>query len=240
MNSNSTLFRPERALQSTTLSILIKLGSSSVLDSEGSVNQSVIEACSRQVSNLLANGYKVALVCSGTVAAGRAQLSRRGMTNATRAECALIGQHLLRETWQCVGAQFGLAYHYHLLVDQEIASAAASWRDSASPIISIFNGDDARIGIHDQVVLDNDRLTLSIARTANVGRIFLVTQPKGQGGAWGTGGFSAKQTLLQEMNSEGFRAEMLYVQEIESIAHRLHGTAHLAEVEFLRGAFFKT
>ena len=80
--------------------IVIKVGSSSLMDEAGQIHERQIVELARQISLLTQSGIKVVLVSSGAVAAGSNRLSEQGTSLDNIQAAAAIGQPILMAYFQ--------------------------------------------------------------------------------------------------------------------------------------------
>jgi glutamate 5-kinase len=81
--------------------IVVKIGSSTLVDAEGGVDREFVTSLARQFAQLLGEGYHIVFVSSGAVAAGRERLgfTRRPTDMPSLQACAATGQVALMEVY---------------------------------------------------------------------------------------------------------------------------------------------
>ena len=90
--------------------IIIKVGSSSLVKKDGSINKEKIELIIDTISKIIANGNKAILVTSGAIAVGvnMLGLKRKPQKIALKQACAALGQAKLIEEYQKVANGYNL------------------------------------------------------------------------------------------------------------------------------------
>ena len=101
--------------------VVVKIGTSSVTDDRGVIDQSAVEQARAEIAALRAAGHDVIVVSSGAVAAGVAALGleRRPTDIATLQAIAAAGQARLMRSWDDALAPHGLVPAQALLVPQD-------------------------------------------------------------------------------------------------------------------------
>ncbi|MCF7905362.1 MAG: glutamate 5-kinase [Candidatus Marinimicrobia bacterium] len=102
--------------------IVIKIGSSSLISANGSINERMIIEVSRQISLLNQKGIKVVLVSSGAVAAGRSVLPESGSSLDNIQAAAAIGQPILMRYFQEFFQIFNMNAGQLLLTHEDLRS----------------------------------------------------------------------------------------------------------------------
>ena len=112
-----------RLLQSARR-IVVKLGTSTVTDSEGGVCQQRVEPIAASIARLMQAGRQVILVSSGAVGLGRSLLglhSSRTADVVTKQACAAVGQSLLMNAYKEIFSEFGVKVAQVLLTESDFA-----------------------------------------------------------------------------------------------------------------------
>lgn len=102
--------------------IVVKIGSSTLVDSEGSLDRDFIRLLCEQVTTLMSRNVKVVIVSSGAAAAGRDVLSfsERPSDIATLQACASAGQARLTQAYADVLAERGIPCGQVLLTRRDV------------------------------------------------------------------------------------------------------------------------
>ena len=100
--------------------VVLKIGSSSVVDGNGDLNRRAIDALLGEIASGLTKGFKPILVSSGAIAAGRGELgSETDHDDVDELQAlAAIGQIRLMATYRELGAARGLGVGQVLLTPQ--------------------------------------------------------------------------------------------------------------------------
>ncbi|CCO09038.1 glutamate 5-kinase [Desulforamulus hydrothermalis] len=103
--------------------IVIKIGSSSLTDSKGLLDDSRMAALADAITELLRRGWQPVLVSSGAVAAGLGQLGwhRSNLTMPERQAAAAVGQGLLMEKYNDLFQARGIQVGQVLLTKEDLA-----------------------------------------------------------------------------------------------------------------------
>lgn len=117
--------RIERArLLKSARRIVVKLGTSTVTDSEGGVCRERVEPIAHSITALMKNGRQVILVSSGAVGLGRAWLGLHPSRTAdvvTKQACAAVGQSLLMNAYKELFGAFDVKVAQVLLTESDFA-----------------------------------------------------------------------------------------------------------------------
>ena len=102
--------------------VVVKIGSSTLVDSNGALDRDFIRSLCEQVTTLVARGTRVVVVSSGAVAAGRDVLgfSERPSDMATLQACASAGQARLTQAYADVLAERGIPCGQVLLTRRDV------------------------------------------------------------------------------------------------------------------------
>jgi glutamate 5-kinase len=104
--------------------IVVKLGTSTVTDTEGTVCRARVEPIAASIARLMKSGRQVILVSSGAVGLGRALLglhSSRTADVVTKQACAAVGQSLLMNAYRDIFAAHGVNVAQVLLTESDFA-----------------------------------------------------------------------------------------------------------------------
>lgn len=102
--------------------VVVKIGSSTLVDSNGALDRVFIRSLCEQVTTLVARGTRVIVVSSGAAAAGRDVLgfSERPSDMATLQACASAGQARLTQAYADVLAERGIPCGQVLLTRRDV------------------------------------------------------------------------------------------------------------------------
>ncbi len=146
--------------------VILKIGSSSLVHSDLSINEPVMASLMSAIAQLKSNGIEVALVSSGAIALGlyELKLEKRPKNMALKQACAAIGQAKLMEAYNKCAANHSLICGQILLNHDDFQvrkrmlylsdTLEAMFRNGAIPII---NENDA-LAVEEIRVGDNDTL----------------------------------------------------------------------------------
>ncbi len=154
--------------------IVVKVGSG-VLTGEtyDEVNEEVVALIAGQVAELIAQGRKVSLVSSGSVAIGARRLGipRHGLSIPDKQAAAALGQGTLISLWAAAFAAYDLKVGQVLLTHDDLANRRRfiNARNTVNAlldfgVVPIFNENDT-VAVHEIKFGDNDTLS---ARITNV------------------------------------------------------------------------
>ena len=160
--------------------IIIKVGSSSLVKKDGSINKEKIKLIIDTISKIIENGNKVILVTSGAIAVGvnMLGLKRKPQKIALKQACAALGQAKLIEEYQKVANGYNLLCSQILVNHDDFENRNRMMHLSNTMeelldnnIIPIVNENDA-LAVEEIKVGDND--TLSALLVPMVGADLLV------------------------------------------------------------------
>ena len=167
--------------------IVVKVGTSSVTDERGGIDDGAIAKLSADVAEVRATGAQVVVVSSGAVAAGVAALgleSRPGDV-ATLQALAAAGQPRLMRSWDAALGTHGLVPAQALLVPhdfvdrrQYLHARRTLTRLLELGTVPIINENDA-IASNESRYGDNDRLAALIAHNIGAAVLVLLTDLDG-------------------------------------------------------------
>lgn len=146
--------------------IVLKIGSSSIVNSDLSINQNMIYSLMKAFYQFKQKGIEVALVSSGAIALGmhKLKLEKRPKEMALKQACAAVGQARLMEAYNRNATEFGLVCGQILVNhdDFEVRKRMLYLSDTLDAmfkngIIPIINENDA-LAVEEIKVGDNDTL----------------------------------------------------------------------------------
>jgi glutamate 5-kinase len=167
--------------------VVVKVGTSSVTDEAGVIDQSALKKLAAEVAALRAADFDVIVVSSGAVAAGVAALglARRPTDLATLQAIAAAGQARLMRSWDDALADHGLVPAQALLVPhdfvdrrQYLHARRTLTRLLALGAVPIVNENDA-IASDEIRYGDNDRLAALVSHNMSAALLVLLTDLDG-------------------------------------------------------------
>ena len=167
--------------------VVVKIGTSSVTDDRGSIDDRAIAALADEVASARAGGHEVVVVSSGAVAAGVAALSldSRPSDVATLQALAAAGQPRLMRSWDSALGSHGLVPAQALLVPHDFVDRRQYLhaRRTLSRLLElgtvpIINENDA-IASDETRYGDNDRIAALVAHNIGAGVLVLLTDLDG-------------------------------------------------------------
>ena len=155
--------------------IVIKIGSSLLLDSQGNIQKDWLKTIVDDIKAWQARGQEIILVCSGSVALGKKQLSKKSKKSLSLPEqqaAAAIGQVQLAHAYQEVLASVGLV-GAQLLLSLEVSDDRKRYLNASNTlntllslgVVPIINENDST-ATAELSVGDNDRLAARVAQMA--------------------------------------------------------------------------
>lgn len=169
--------------------VVVKIGTSSITDSEGVINRDVVAKLCGEVAAVRAVGHQVVVVTSGAIAAGLPELGlggdRRPSDAITLQAVATVGQSALMEVYREAFATHELVAGQVLLVPQDFIIRAQYLHARQTlgrllelGVVPIVNENDA---IADDEIRwgDNDRIAALVANLVDAERLVLLTDTPG-------------------------------------------------------------
>ena len=167
--------------------VVVKLGSSLIVDPEGRLRRSLLRHRAREIAELVRSGTPVCVVSSGAIALGLARLgSKKRLHRLPRLQAAsALGQTRLQAAWEEVLNREGLQAAQILLTAREIADRTAyvNARNAFAALhalgaIPIVNENDATAT--DEISFgDNDMLAAHVAVLCRARLLVLLTSAEG-------------------------------------------------------------
>ena len=167
--------------------VVVKLGSSLIVDPEGRLRRSLLRHRAREIAELVRSGTPVCVVSSGAIALGLARLgSKKRLHRLPRLQAAsALGQTRLQAAWEEVLNREGLQAAQILLTAREIADRTAyvNARNAFAALhalgaIPIVNENDATAT--DEISFgDNDALAAQVAVLTSARLLVLLTEAEG-------------------------------------------------------------
>lgn len=202
--SESVLLGDQRrnGLLRTARRVVIKLGTSTVMGTQGELSSERIEPIVQAIANLQADHRQVVLVSSGAVGLGRGWLGlhpSRLKDMATKQACAAVGQSLLMEAYKRLFGAYGVKIAQVLLTEEDFSN----WRRYSNlrrtmekligfGVLPIVNENDtvstAELetvgdGSRSAAFSDNDRLAALVMSGLEADALILLTNVDGLLGA---------------------------------------------------------
>ena len=167
--------------------IVAKIGTSSITDQLGVIDEAVVDAISAQLAALRGEGHDVVLVSSGAISAGVAALGMRARPSdmPTLQALAAVGQSRLMEVYNrclggrgCVAAQVLLVPHDFIDRRQYLHARQTLTRLLELGCVPIVNENDA-IASDEIRYGDNDRIAALVAHNLSADVLVLLTDTDG-------------------------------------------------------------
>ena len=163
--------------------VVVKIGSSSLTDDRGRLDQSRVADIAATAASLAAGGSEVVIVSSGAIAAalGPLGLPERPTSVPLQQAAASVGQALLATAWSSAFGDHGRRTGQVLLTESDVIrpqtyrnvrSALESLLDLAA--IPVVNENDTT-ATHEIRFGDNDRLAALVAQLLGADALFLLT-----------------------------------------------------------------
>ena len=169
------------------MTVVVKLGTSLVVGSRGTVRRSVLSARARDIAAIVASGEPVAVVSSGAIALGLSYLGleRRPRSVPKLQAASALGQARLQNAWAQALGREGLRAAQVLLTAADVADRVAyvNARNAlhtlfAFSVVPIVNENDATAT--DEIAFgDNDALAAQVAILVRARLLVLLTEVDG-------------------------------------------------------------
>jgi glutamate 5-kinase len=172
----------------TSRSVVVKVGTSSVTDERGGVDVTVLSDIAHDVVTLREDGWSVAVVTSGAITAGWADVGEgkaRPRDAATLQAVSAVGQPLLMHAWRDAFAPHGARVGQVLLAPldfshrgQYLHARGTIEALGALHVVPVINENDA---VADEEIRfgDNDRLAALVANLVGASHLVLLTDTPG-------------------------------------------------------------
>jgi glutamate 5-kinase len=162
---------------------VVKIGTGVLTDENGKIDRKVAQEIARQCERMLVSDRQVALVSSGAIALGRAQLAletRPKKMDALQA-CAAVGQSQLIRLWGEAFAPFGRTVAQVLLTHADLAhrqrflnARRCLFELSARGAIAVINENDT-VSVEEIAFGDNDALSGQVANLLNADLLIMLS-----------------------------------------------------------------
>ena len=167
--------------------IVLKVGTSSLTDRNGTLNKDKIRGICQGAADLRDSGYPVIIVSSGSIAAGFSRLgyAKRPSALAAKQACAAVGQGLLMQEYEEMLYAHGFACA-QILLTPDAFTDKDKYKNAFSTIetllsrgaIPIINENDT-VATQQIRIGDNDTLSAQVAAMMHAGRLVLLTDVEG-------------------------------------------------------------
>ncbi len=167
--------------------IVIKVGSSTLTDSNGCLDRQYFASLTQQITDLKSRGYEVVLVSSGSIRAGmeRMELTARPRTIPEKQAAAAIGQGLLMQLYSEIFARHGITVGQVLLTKEDFGhrkrylnarnTMLTLLRHGAVPIVN----ENDTVAVDEIKVGDNDNLAALVASALQAGTLIILSDVPG-------------------------------------------------------------
>jgi glutamate 5-kinase len=169
------------------MTVVVKLGSTLVVDANGRVRRSLLRARAAEVGELVRSGEPVCVVSSGAIALGlpRLGLTRRPSATARLQAASAVGQSRLQAAWDSALRSAGVEAAQILLSAPDLAERASyvNVRNSFDTllklgVVPVVNENDATAT--DEITFgDNDSLAAQVAVLTRARLLVLLTEVDG-------------------------------------------------------------
>jgi glutamate 5-kinase len=169
------------------MTVVVKLGSTLVVDSNGRVRRSLLRARAAEIGELVRSGEPVCVVSSGAIALGlpRLGLTRRPSATARLQAASAVGQSRLQAAWDSALRTAGVEAAQVLLSAPDLAERASyvNVRNSFDTllklgVVPVVNENDATAT--DEITFgDNDALAAQVAVLTRARLLVLLTEVDG-------------------------------------------------------------
>jgi glutamate 5-kinase len=169
------------------MTVVVKLGSTLVVDSNGRVRRSLLSARAAEVGELVRNGEPVCVVSSGAIALGlpRLGLTRRPSATSRLQAASAVGQSRLQAAWDAALRAEGVEAAQILLSAPDLAERASyvNVRNAFETllklgVVPVVNENDATAT--DEITFgDNDALAAQVAVLTHARLLVLLTEVDG-------------------------------------------------------------
>ena len=169
------------------MTVVVKLGSTLVVDANGRVRRSLLRARAAEVAKIVRSGESVCVVSSGAIALGlpRLGLARRPSATARLQAASAVGQSRLQAAWDSALRAAGVEAAQILLSAPDLAerSSYVNVRNSFEmllklSVVPVVNENDATAT--DEITFgDNDALAAQVAVLTRARLLVLLTEVDG-------------------------------------------------------------
>lgn len=167
--------------------IVVKVGTSTLTDSEGCIDREFLPALSNQLCDLLDEGHRVVLVTSGAVRAGAERLgwSQRPRTVPLKQAAAAVGQGRLMGLYEaCFGARGRTVGQ--ILLTRQLAQERARYVNARNTMVALLRhgavpivNENDTVSIEELQFGDNDTLAALVSALIGADLLVLLTNVPG-------------------------------------------------------------
>lgn len=167
--------------------VIIKVGTSTLTDSGGRIDQNYIRSLVEQISSLVNSGVQCVLVSSGAIRAGSEKLHFNGKprTIPEKQAAAAVGQGLLMNTYSVIFSEAEIAAAQVLLTRDDFTNRTRylNARNTLNTLLTykcvpVINENDT-VAIDEIKFGDNDTLAAMVASTINADLLILLSDVPG-------------------------------------------------------------
>jgi glutamate 5-kinase len=171
--------------------IVIKIGTDSISNQDGSVNHKVMVEVTQQIHSLQSLGHKVALVSSGAIGLGYRSLGllQKPQDSITQRMCAMVGQPVMIQKWLNVMDMYSIKAGQCLLNSKDLSNdqntknlfevIQASIDNNIVPIINendVISDEEVKtLREHKNTFVDNDALARLVAIGLGAKKLFILS-----------------------------------------------------------------
>jgi glutamate 5-kinase len=214
--------------------IVIKIGTSTLLGSDRTLDMNIVESLADDVAELWKKGKKIAIVTSGAVGLGKRGENGDARTAAMRGQPLLM--HIYYEQFQRHGIEIGQL----LLTNEQFANSegignvvGAITRAFNEGTVVIINENDP-ISTEKTTMGDNDALAARVTCEINADALIMMSM---KNGTPGKGGGDAKMKAICEVESKGITAIVVDGKEEHVISKIFRGdTSWMKNIEDIKSA----
>ena len=177
-----------RPLMPHRRTVVVKIGSNSLVDQDGRLDQDFLHSIAEQLQQIVHAGWNPIVISSGAVACGAACVEAmidQESSLSDRQALATIGQADLMHKWQQALAPHDL-FAAQLLVTGENFQHRESYLNVRSTLHSLFDiqaipiiNENDPVSIHGVELGDNDRLSALVASMLDAERLIIATDTHG-------------------------------------------------------------
>ena len=172
-----------------TKRIVVKIGTSALTKSDGTLNRGYMQHVARQISELITQGKTVTIVSSGAIVSGVKELGIRAMPKdiPSRQAAASVGQGILMDAWRDAFRRYGVQVAQILLTYEAFSNRRTyvNLRNSMTVLarrkaVPIINENDT-ISVHEieKTFGDNDKLSAMVASNTHAELLIVLTDVNG-------------------------------------------------------------
>ena len=169
--------------------MVIKIGTNTICNEDGSIDQNYLKDIARQVVDLESRNIQCIIVSSGAVGAGSSELGLDGIQKdiAMKQACAAVGQSLLMRAWREAFSRYGKKVGQVLLTYGAFSDRTRHlnlrktidelFRLNAVPVVN--ENDVIATDEIEEIFGDNDKLSALVAGSTDADLLLLLTDVDG-------------------------------------------------------------